>query len=71
MFFGITQIHFSAKLYKAGYIYILIYLPPNCLLDDFLRWTPISLLTFPSWETPPDYNNSNTEIKISLRVNLT
>ena len=69
MFLGITQIHFSAKLYKAEYIYI--YLPPNCLLDEFLRWAPIFLLTFPSRETPPDYNNSNIEIKISLRVNLT
>lgn len=47
MFLGITQIHFSAKLYKAEYIY----LPPNCLLDEFLRWAPIFLLTFPSWET--------------------
>lgn len=51
------------------YIYY-IYLPPNCLLDEFLRGAPIFLPTFPSWKTPPGYNNSNTEIKISLKVNL-
>lgn len=65
MFLGITQIHFSAKLYKTGYIYIC---PQIACERSFSDGTLFSYWHF-HLGGPSDYNNSNTESKISLRVN--
>lgn len=66
MFLGITQIHFSAKLYKTGYIYIFA---PKLPVRGVSQMGPYFPIDISIEGDPSDYNNSNTESNISLRVN--